>query len=334
MTLRNMSAAIAMAMDSAAASQKITMIGDSAPSVYFDRDLEQIKKKTYDIKYPELRGRDFVPSSPEPVPPGADRFTFRTFDIAGLWNVITKVGQNLPLANLFGTEQTGVVETIGNAAGWTMDDLRRAAFMGRPLSGEQMRAAALILERGIDEIIAFGLVSRGQPLVRGLLNIVNASSGTVATSTGGHTTWDDKLGEDPNLVLADIFSAFNATKTLTKETETPNTLLLPPSAMRLLQQRNRSGATDRTLIEELRAKLPAVTRIDEWNRLETAGSGNTRRAVLYTADQNHLWFEIPQELEIGAVLQKDHFAWEVPVTARIGGVVCPYPLSVRYFDGF
>jgi hypothetical protein len=37
---------------------------DAAESAFFERELDHIKAQTYDIKYPMLKARQFVPVSP------------------------------------------------------------------------------------------------------------------------------------------------------------------------------------------------------------------------------------------------------------------------------
>ena len=60
---------------------------DAAESVFFARQLEAIKSQTYDIRYPELRSRLFVPVSNE-AGAGATSVTYRQFNRAGRAKII------------------------------------------------------------------------------------------------------------------------------------------------------------------------------------------------------------------------------------------------------
>lgn len=114
---------------------------DSSPSIFFDRQLEQIKSQTYDILYPDYMARQFVPSSPQPVPNGADTFTYRQWDMFGAWSVITGLESGLKRADVSAAEFTGKVRRIGDAFGWSLDDMERAMFAGIALSSEKARAS-------------------------------------------------------------------------------------------------------------------------------------------------------------------------------------------------
>jgi hypothetical protein len=303
---------------------------DANETVIFEHQLRKLLAKTYDVKYSELKARLFVPPSSDPVPKGARTFTYRQFDHVGFWNVIHGYANDYPRANLKAREFTAVTRWIGNSFGWSKQDMLEASFAGQDLASDEARAARRILEEALDYIIAFGLSNHNIP---GFLNHPNVTAASVATVTS-NTTWAEKIADgDTESVIADLLEQFNTTCSLTSEVEKPNALALPPSSLRQLQQTKRSEASEKKLIDEVRERLPSITFIEDWYRLETAGSSSTKRMVMYVRDAEHLWREIPQEVEAGDVLQTGHNAFEVPLSAKTGGVVIPYPLAISYRDG-
>ncbi len=301
---------------------------DANESIFFDRQLEQIKQKLYEIRYPRLKARTFVPPSPEPAPVGVESFTFRVYDHVGTWKVISPYASDLPRVDLTATEMSFKLAPIGNAFGWSMDELDHARQARVDLSGQKGRAARAVIEDALDTIISFGLPDLE---IYGFLNNPSVPVVNFPTSPGGVTEVDDLLLEDPNLLVGGLMSVENVIRTFSMETEYADTLLLPPTVFRALNQNNRSGATDRTLMDELRSKLPGITTIAEWELLETAGVGGVPRAVFYRRDADAVFYEIPREFTMLDPERKG-LGWEVACIAKVGGTIYVYPLSARYLD--
>lgn len=302
---------------------------DANESIYFQRELEQILGKSYDVKYVNLLARTFVPSAPENIEEGAETFTYRQFDGVGVASVIDGYSRQLPRVDLKAKEFIGHTRMLGCSFGWNWRDLLKAAKARVQLTSEQARMARRAIEEALDFCISFGLPLHG---IYGFLNNPNVPVTTVATVSSA-TTWAQKFVLDPNLVSADVETLLNTMMVATAETEQPDTLLLPPSAMRFLEQNFRSTLTGTTLLQQIQSALPSITSIKSWYRLETAGAGGTRRMVMYRNDSDHLWSVIPQEFTAHPVYQDGPLQWEVPCTAMTGGVVIPYPLAMAYADG-
>lgn len=301
---------------------------DANESALFEDDLRQLLAKTYDKKYPDLTMRGLVPAGPA-VNPAARNFTFRSYDGVGLYEVIEGYARNLPRVDLKATEHDGKTRWIGNAFGWNKFELMEARFAGLDLPSEKAFRARRVIEEALDYMIAFGIPTHG---ITGFFNNANVTASSVAT-VGSDTTWADKVDTDPELVLADIREADEAMRTATKEVEVANTLALPPSEHRRLRQTNRSGSTDKTLLDEIATKFPNITSIVEHRYLETAGSGGTKRFVLYKKDAETLGYIIPQEFMTEDVYRSGAADWEVACFAKTGGVMMPYPLAVAFRDG-
>lgn len=303
---------------------------DASDSIYFQRQLEQILGKTYDVKYVNLIGRSLVPPAPEPIEEGAETFTYRQFDGVGVAAVIDGYSRQLPRVDLRSKEFTGHTRAIGCSFGWNWQDLLKAAKARVDLTAQFAKMARRAIEEALDFFIAFGSPLNG---ITGFLNNPNVSVTTAATSAGSHVTWATKLAESPQLLVNDVMAAFNNIATTTSEVEQADTLLLPPSSYRQLAQNFRSDLSAPTLLQQLQEVLPNLKSIKTWYRLENAGGSGTKRMVVYKDDPDYLWYVISQEFTAHPVYQDGPLQWEVPCTAMSGGVVVPYPLAMAYVDG-
>ena len=298
---------------------------DAALSVFFQRELEQIKRKTFDKKYPDLFARTFVPYSPEPASPGAESITYRSFDRKGMMKVISGYATELQRVDVIGSEFTSAIKSIGGAIGWNRQEIRAAEYAGKPLKSDRMKAARRAAEEAIDEIITFGQVDTALP---GFLNNANVPQASV---TGG--TWATKASTDPDLIIDDVADAIGDMQTLTKDVEKPDTLLVTPEAMTLLSLTRLVDQNVSVLTYLKEALRPlGITTIESWSRLKGAGSGGTDRMVLYRRDPDCLFYEVPMEFTVYPEQWRGLEAI-VPCEARVGGTIIPYPLSVSYRDG-
>ncbi len=301
---------------------------DAGESIFFQRELEQVKARSYDVVYAELRARQFIPASPEPADTAAETITYRQFDRVGVAKIIASYADDLPRADVSGSEFSSSVKALGASYGYNLQEVRAAARANRPLPQMRANAARKAIEEQIDIILANGHTVSG---LAGFLNQSNVPAATVA-APGGTTTWADKAAADPDRIIADVTDMLSDMVQLTKGAEMPDTLLLPISQFMLIST-TRLVDRDNTVLEFIKQKFPMLTTIDHWHRLTNAGAGGAvDRMVMYKKSADKLWLEVPQEFETLAV-QERGLEFFVPCHARIGGVIVPYPLSMSYRDG-
>jgi hypothetical protein len=125
--------------------------------------------------------------------------------------------------------------------------------------------------------------------------------------------------------------AVAAVRTNTLQTEYPDTLLLPPTRYSQIATK-RIPDTQVTVLQFFLANNPWIKNVDEWYHLETAGSGSTKRMVVYRRDPMKVRLAIPQEFEVFPVEQRG-LEFLVPTHSRIGGVIMPKPKSAVFRDG-
>ncbi len=76
---------------------------DAASSVFFEREVEYVKARTYDIKFPLLKARTLIPVSFE-VPNTAEVTTYQQFENTGKAKIIGNYAGDLPRADVKGAE--------------------------------------------------------------------------------------------------------------------------------------------------------------------------------------------------------------------------------------
>src|SRR5437762_3158838 len=158
---------------------------DAGETATITRQLLYIKAKTYDIKYPMFKARDFIPVSHE-VPSGAETWAYWQWDMFGMAKIIANYASDFPRADVKKTEFQVPVKALGASYSYTIQDMRRIAMMG-PQGGGQLDvkrayAARRAIEAAIDDIAAVGAPDAG------FLGFVNNTN--VPTIPAPNGAWD------------------------------------------------------------------------------------------------------------------------------------------------
>jgi len=292
---------------------------DEGQSIFFARELEAVLSRQFDVLYPELRSRMFLPVSNE-AGPGAESITYYQFDKVGMAKLVSDYADDLPRADAFGNKFTSPVESLGISFGYSLQEVRASAMANRSLPTMKADAARRAHEQKVDEIAALGDPSSG---LVGFLN--NANVPAISATTG---SW---AAATPDQILDDMGEMVQQIISTTNSVETPDTLLLPPAQYALINQQ-RIVDTDTTVLKFFLSNNAWIRNVDHWYRLTGAGAGGTDRMVCYRRDPSKLELHIPQEFEALPV-QERGLAFEVPTHSRIGGTVIYKPLSALYSDG-
>lgn len=298
---------------------------DASENAFFSRQLELVKSRTYDRKYPNLRAREFIPLDPE-LDNAVETIRLRSYTQVGIAKLIASYADDLPRADVKTDEQTFSVKSIGTSYGYNLQEVRAAQRAGVSLDQKKAAAARRATEVVIDRVLALGDTATG---LTGLLNVPNALSYTVpADGTGSSALWTAKT---PAQIVRDMVGICEFIVNQTSEIESPNMLLLPRANFTLIRTTRFDSNSDKTILDWFRAQYPGVA-VEPWYRMLGAGSGGLNRMVAYSMTPDHLQGAVPQEFEQLPVQEKN-LEFIVPCHARVGGVQCYYPLSVCYGDG-
>jgi hypothetical protein len=299
---------------------------DAEQGVFFQRELEKIKSKSYDVKYAELKARSLLPVSFE-AGPGAESITYRQYDMTGVAAIIANYAKDLPRADIKAKEFTSPVKSLGASYGYNVQEIRASQMTGKSLEQLRANAAKRGIEQSINTIAFFGNSETG---LAGFINNANIGTFTVPNDgSGSSTLWANKT---PDQIIRDLNGLINKTVTDTKGVDAADTVILPLSSYNYIASTPRSSTSDTTILEFFMKSNPYVKEVTWLNELETAGSGPSKRMMAFRRDPDFLTLEIPQDFEQFPE-QEQGLEFVVPCHARIGGVILYYPLSVVKGDG-
>lgn len=296
---------------------------DAKFTAVLEKQLEFVKTKTYDVVYPDMKARQFIPVNNE-VDPGAETITYRQWDGFGMAQIISNYADDLPLIDALVEEFEQKIKGLGAAYQWSIQDLRRSAMSNSRLEARRGSQARRSIEQQIENIAALGNIKAG---LRGFAKHPNVP--LVAPITGN---WAAATAAQ---IIDDLNELATSIVNTNKETFIPDTLVLDVVSYNIIATKRNSttGDTNRTVLESWLASNPWVTNVGTWNKLALANAANNGpRAVCYKRDPEVLTLEIPQEFE-QMPPQAKNLAFHVPVHARIGGVIVYYPIAMAYMDG-
>lgn len=293
---------------------------DANESIFFARELEYVKARTYDVLYPEFKARMFVPVSNE-AGPGAEAITYSQFDSVGMAKLISAYADDLPRSDVKGLQFTSPVKSLGGSYGYNLQEIRAAQFAGKPLEQRKANAARRAMMQLEDQILALGDAGTG---LKGFIN-----HGSVPTTSAPFVI---SAASTPDQIIQTLNLCSNKIVSDTKGTEIPDTLVLPIEQYTYISSTPRSSTSDTTILSFFLQSNPFIKSVDHWYRLDGAGVGPTDRAICYKRSPDKLTGEVPQEFEQFAPEQKG-LEYTVACHQRVGGVVVYYPLSMLYIDG-
>lgn len=296
---------------------------DSGESVFFARQLEFIKAKSYDIVYPEFMALALIPISFE-AGSGAENITYRQYNEVGLAKISSNYADDLPRSDVKGEEFTAKVRGIFGSYGYSVQDIRRGLMTGMPLEQRKANSARKSNDIVVNQIAWYGDETHG---LQGLLYSPNVTKGDLTTGD-----WLN-AARTPDEIIADVNTLLGGIQSLTKGSESAKRVLIPVEEFAKIASTPRSATSDTTILEFLRKVWPAVEflQVPEMGNLTknpvTGAVAATKVVVAYDPSPDKLQLEIPQPYEQFPA-QERNLEFVVPCHSRCGGVNIYYPLSV------
>lgn len=218
--------------------------------IFFQRQLEYIQAQSYDVLYPELMARQVFANNTEGGE-GINQITYRSYDKRGEAQVIAGKATDLPRADLSGREYTIDVRTLGNAYGYSRQEIAASRVTGLPIDARKAQAARRTYEELVNQLIWFGDVENnlgglfGGPATYPWSTIPNTE--VAAASGGGNSTvWG--VDKTPDEVIADLT---NACATLFADTlmiHRPNKILMDVRRFNFIMNTPRSLQSDTSIL--------------------------------------------------------------------------------------
>ena len=191
-------------------------------SVFFARELDHVKAKSYDVEYPELTALNTFPISSE-ADSGAETITYYTYDKTGLAKIIDNYSTDLPRADVTGKPSLAVIKSVGDSYGYSAQEMRASRLAGKSLDTRKAESARYQIDsiinkiawRGDEESGLMGVLSAGQNIP--LFTIT-------AGADSSKTTWLEKTADE---ILMDVNGMQKQVAKVTKNVERPDTLCVP-----------------------------------------------------------------------------------------------------------
>lgn len=296
---------------------------DAAETAFFERELESVKSRTYDVVRAPLKAMQLIPMSTD-AGAGAETITYQQFDQTGIAKIVANYADDLPRANVKGKEFTSRVKSIGNSFGYSLQEVRAAQFAGRPLNQRLAAAAARAQREAWNRLAFYGDEEHG---IQGWLSNPNVPSSAVVAGASTDTEWSTKTTDE---ILKDLNDAVTQVIDTTNGAEQPDTIVLPIEQYRLIATTRADSGTDTTVLQYFQQNNPGVT-VDWANELKGAFDGEDG-FIVYRNDPEALTLELPVPFEMLPV-QERGLEYVVPCHSRFGGVIVYYPLSMAFKTG-
>ena len=300
---------------------------DAAESAFIARQLEHMRLGIIEIKYPDFKGAQLVPTNTE-ADTGDEQFTVKVMDQAGEVKVTRDMDGIIPTVESKVTSVTVNFFALMIAYRYTIQEARAALKAGVPLIPRKAMIARQQMERKLDDIYFRGEATVG---AKGLLNLsAPALYSVTTTGLGGSKKFSDKAPDD---ILLDLNAAPSAMVTTTDELYIPDTWVLPVSVKEHINGRRVGDGTSESVLSYFMRNNAHIRTIESTFKSETAGAGSTTRSVLYKKDPSNLECLVSQPFEQFQP-QADGPAIVTTCHMRTGGVILYQPLSMNYADGF
>lgn len=298
-----------------------------AAAVFYARELDYVKSKSYDKQYPQLTALNIFPSNSD-ADPGAETITYYTYDMEGMAKVIDNYSTDLPRADVNGKPSVAFVKSLGVSYGYSAQEMRASRMAGKNLDARKAESAHYQIDAKTNQIAWAG--DKDHNLLGVLSTEQNIPTLTIqAGAESGKTKWLEKTADE---VLQDVITMYAQVTKTTKDVERPDTLVLPTDVYTTLSMK-RVGDTGETVLSYVEKHAPYLKEIVPASEL----NGDSTETNPYAEDGNAvalLFTNDPDKLEINNPMafmqypvQVRNLETIVPCEARTAGVIVYYPMS-------
>jgi hypothetical protein len=332
------------------------LLGDDE-GVFFQRQLEYIQAQSYDVLYPELKGRTLFGLNTEGGE-GINTITYRSYDKRGETAIIAGKATDLPRGDISGEEFSISVKTLGNAYGYSRQELAAAKVTGMPLEARKATATRKSYEEKVNQIIFFG---SAENKLHGFYNgpaeapCLTADRQTVAGgSLGGNATQWRSGDKTPDDIIADLTTACVKMFADTLQVFRPNQIIMSVADKQLLINTPRSLQSDVSIMNWFLQNNEFINSIDQIKDVNevagiypdtgTGGSGSISDAITGTKVGRGFGFTVVAQSDenmrvrepfpyMHLPVQYKGLEFEINCYGRFAGVEMIRPAAVAHYSG-
>lgn len=312
-----------------------TRILDSDGFAFFQRELEHIKAKTYDVLYPEIQFDKIFPVSTESKR-GATEIVSRSYNRRGRAKVVTGGVKDIPRSDVDRTERRIPVRSIVDSYGYSLDEIDAARYGQEPLDLKRSIACRQTIEDEMNHIAFFGDEIAG---LKGFFTAGIADNPAPDSGTGSARTWASKT---PDKILADVNLLFGTVFKDSNGVERANRLGLPLGQWQHIMSTPLTSHGESTIASWIVKNCNYLKSIDDIVAIPQFGGvtdingvslgGEKDVAAVWTYDPLKLEIEIQTDVEF---LPPQAVGLEIITIgrARFAGMNLHYPKSAYILTG-
>ena len=124
-------------------------------SLYFARQLDYVKARTYNQLFPEMRSSTLVPDNTE-YPEWIETISVLSYEAVGMAKIISNYADDLPRADVRAMAYVVQVKTIGDSYGYNVNEIRASRANGIGLDARKAASARLAIEIKLAKIRLIG----------------------------------------------------------------------------------------------------------------------------------------------------------------------------------
>lgn len=297
-------------------------------SIFFARELDHVKSKSYDKQYPQFTALTLFPQTSE-ADAGAETITYYTYDKTGLAKIISNYSTDLPRADVTGKPSFAQIKSMGASYGYSAQEMRASRLAGKSLDSRKAESARFQIDNlnnkiawaGDAESGLMGVLSEGQ----------NVPMFTILPGASGKSSWLEKTADE---ILDDINGMQKQVDAATMNVERPDTLCVPSDVFMHISTK-RIPDTTMTVKAFILENAPYLKKIEPAPELNANAVGTNPYAsaadgqgvaFLFHNDPEKMALENPMAF-YQYPLQPKGLEIVVPCEARTAGVIFYYPLS-------
>ena len=261
----------------------------------------------------------------------AESIRYELYDYAGRGKRHSGKGQDINEVDVQVGDKTFPVVLGAVGYSYTTEELRKTAFLRRPISERKLAAAIEAYRRHMNDVGLYG-----ENNLTGLFNNANVPQGNAPN--GG---WAAAIAADPVAgaikILTDLNTLIQNIWNATAYNDMLTDVVIAPTPYALIASTPRSANSDKTILQYLKENnIAKVERGIDINftpgyGLDTAGAGGTKRMLGYVKSDQRLVMHIPLPLRFLAP-QLVGLSVKVPGEYKYSGVEWRYPKSAYYMD--
>lgn len=303
------------------------LIKDSQEAAAFlVSQLAYTESSVFERQYLPLQYEQLLPISFE-AGEWADSIRYEIYDHAGRGKRQNSRGKDIPKVDVAMADKSMPVMNGAIGYDYTTEELRRSAYLRRPVSERKLMAAVEGYRRHMNDV---GLYGESSSAVTGLFNNANVPQGNAPTGAWASAT--------PANILKDINTLIQNVWTNTAYNDQITHIVMSPVKYAYIASTPRSDNSDKTILQYV--KENNIAKVEKnidivftaGYGLDTAGVGTTHRMLGYVKSDQRLVMHVPLPLRFLAP-QLTALLIEIPGEYKYSGVEFRYPKSAYYMDG-